>query len=65
MAKISDAPDFVICLECETPCYEFEWKEGALKEAICACCGNDEVDQFASEDDIEAMAGQWDSQKKT
>jgi hypothetical protein len=64
MAKIADTPDFVICLECETPCYEFEWKGGALAEALCTCCGNDEVDQFATEDEIEAMAGHWDTHRK-
>jgi|CXWL01.1.fsa_nt_gi hypothetical protein len=59
MAKISDSPEFIICLSCETPCYTFEWVEGDIKEAFCQACGNDEADQFATEEDLEAMAGHW------
>src|SRR4028118_2093881 len=34
------SPDFVICLECETPCYMFEWTDGQLTEALCGACGH-------------------------
>lgn len=64
MAKVADTPDFVICLECETPCYEFEWKNGVLIEAMCQSCGNEETDQFATEEEIEAMSGHWDDQRR-
>lgn len=50
-------PDYLICLDCETPCYVFEWKNDRLKEAICSACGNDEVDQFLSEEEFQALAG--------
>ena len=49
------APHHVICLECETPCYVCEWKDGKLVEATCTRCGNDDVDQFARPEDIEEM----------
>lgn len=49
-------PDFVLCLSCETPCYDFEWEDGRVSEALCQVCGNDEADQFLSEDDLEALA---------
>ena len=50
------APDYVICLECETPVYIFEWSDGAITEAMCTLCGNDEIAQFATEDDYDALA---------
>lgn len=50
-----DAPEFLICLNCETPCYVFEWSEGKLTEAFCAACATDEVDEFVSEEDYEAL----------
>jgi len=51
------APEYLICLNCDTPCYVFEWAEGKLLEAICDACGNEETDQFATEEDLEAMIG--------
>ena len=52
---MSAAPEFLICLDCETPCYDFEWALGALTEAMCMACGNDDLEQFMSEEDFEAM----------
>lgn len=49
-------PDYLICLECESPVYVFEWKDGVTKEAICEMCGNDDVSQFATEDEYEDLA---------
>ena len=38
------APDYLICLNCETPCYTFEWSTiDGCKEALCTTCGNDEA----------------------
>lgn len=48
-------PDYLICVECETPCYNFEWKEGRATEALCEACGNEEPDQFVTEDEWEAL----------
>ena len=56
MAKMSSAPEFLICLDCETPCYEFEWVDGKVGEVLCLVCGNDESDQFISEEDFEALS---------
>ena len=44
-------PDFVVCTQCETPCFTFEWDFQAfrLREAFCATCGNDELDEFEIE----------------
>lgn len=49
-------PDYLICLECETPCYIFEWKDGSVAEAMCELCGNQDPAQFATEDEYEALA---------
>ena len=48
-------PDFVVCVECESPCYVFEWSGGTITEAVCEVCGNDDPDQFATPDDFEAL----------
>jgi hypothetical protein len=52
------SPDFVICLECETPCYVFEWHDGSITEALCTTCGNDDTDQFALPEDLEELESQ-------
>lgn len=54
-------PDFLICLNCETPCYSFEWAEGKLSEILCLVCGNEEPDEFASEEDLDALASDPES----
>ncbi len=50
------APEYLICLNCETPCYVFEWKEGELEEALCEACGNDDTEQFATADEFDALS---------
>ncbi len=54
-----DAPEYLICVECETPCYTFEWQHDELTEAMCTVCGNDEVDSFTTEEEFEAMVGSY------
>jgi hypothetical protein len=49
-------PDYLICLNCESPCYNFEWGDEGVEEALCTVCGNDEADQFATEEDFDAIA---------
>lgn len=49
-------PDYVICIECETPAYVFEWKNDLIHEALCEVCGNDDPAQFVTEDEYEDMA---------
>ncbi len=50
-------PDYLICLDCETPCYVFEWEGGKLQEIVCAVCGNDDPEQFALPEDYEELIG--------
>jgi len=60
-------PDYLICLECESPVYTFEWKDGNVKEALCDICGNEDPEQFATEDEYEdlAMDRRWAQDPKT
>ena len=50
-------PEYLICLNCESPCYVFEWGDEKVAEAICQVCGNDEIDQFVTEDEWDALSG--------
>ncbi len=54
-------PEFLICLNCETPCYTFEWTGGKLTEVLCVACGNEEPDEFATAEDLEALASEPES----
>jgi translation initiation factor 2 beta subunit (eIF-2beta)/eIF-5 len=56
-------PDYLLCLECESPTYLFEWDAGRVLEAQCAVCGNDEPGAFATEEEMEEMSSdQWESE---
>lgn len=52
-----EAPEYLICLNCDTPCYVFEWRDGKAYEALCTTCGNDDIDQFMTEEDFDALSG--------
>lgn len=49
-------PDYLICMECETPTYVFELANGKVLEALCPMCGNDDPTSFVSEEELEEMA---------
>lgn len=51
------APEYLICLECETPCYTFEWDDNEVKDPICMACGNEDPEQFSSADEFDALQG--------
>ncbi len=46
-------PDFLVCMQCDTPCYVFEWNEDKHKprEVLCQICGNDEIAEFETDED--------------
>ena len=48
-------PEYLICLECETPNYVFEWQDGAIVEILCESCGNEDPDLFVTEDEFEGL----------
>jgi hypothetical protein len=51
-------PEYLICLECETPCYVFEWDDGRITEALCTVCGNDEVEQFMTQEELDDLGSE-------
>ncbi len=51
-----EAPEYLICISCETPCYTFEWAEAGVTEAMCTVCGADDPDEFVTEEEFEAMS---------
>lgn len=50
------APDYLICLECESPCYTFEWSDGKVVEILCTRCGNDDPAQFLTEEEFDTLS---------
>ena len=50
-----EQPEYLICINCETPCYTFEWQDNQVAEAMCMACGDDEPDGFTTEEEFEAM----------
>lgn len=50
------APEYLICLSCETPCYTFEWEDEGTTEALCDACGNVDPEQFVTPDEFDALA---------
>ncbi len=64
VGRVTSIPEFLVCLECESPCYNFEWRLGTIKEILCLICGNEEPDDFARQEDIEAIESHWESHRK-
>ncbi|MGD1147785.1 MAG: hypothetical protein ABR961_07545 [Thermoanaerobaculaceae bacterium] len=57
-------PEYVICMECETPTYVFEWGNGSVVEASCPVCGNDDPAAFVSEEQFEEMVAAEDEDEE-
>jgi hypothetical protein len=55
---LMDEPEYLICLECETPTYQFEFgANGKLLSVICNTCGNDSPSEFMTENELEEQSG--------
>jgi hypothetical protein len=52
-----DEPEYLICLQCETPTYQFEYVNGKLATVVCGTCGADEPSDFMTEAELEELAG--------
>jgi Zn ribbon nucleic-acid-binding protein len=50
---IMTEPDFLVCMQCDTPCYIFEWDDDKFKprEVLCITCGNDESADFETDEE--------------
>jgi hypothetical protein len=54
---VMDEPEYLICLECETPTYQFEFgANGKLLSVICNTCGNDSPSEFMTENELEEQS---------
>jgi hypothetical protein len=51
-----EEPDYLICLQCDTPTYLFEYVNGTLTSVMCNTCGNDELSDFLTEAEYEEQA---------
>ena len=52
-----DEPEYLICLECETPTYQFEYTNGKLGTVLCNTCGNEDPGEFMTEAELEESSG--------
>ena len=53
-----DEPEYLICMQCETPTYQFEYdNKGQLTTVICTACGSDDPSEFMTENELEEMSG--------
>ena len=43
-------PDYIICLECDSPNYTFDWDGTRITDAICTTCGNSKATLFTTEE---------------
>ena len=50
-------PEYLICLQCETPTYQFEYTNGKLGAFVCGTCGNDDPTEFMTEAELEESSG--------
>jgi len=46
-------PEYLICLQCETPTYQFEYLNDKLVSVVCNTCGADDVSDFLTESELE------------
>ena len=46
-------PEFLICLSCESPTYDFEMRGDKLISILCLTCGNDDPEEFVTEAEFE------------
>lgn len=57
-------PEYLICADCESPCYVFEWEEEKVVEASCEVCGNEDATTFLTEDEFDAFTSDRDWRSK-
>jgi hypothetical protein len=51
-------PEYLICLQCETPTYQFEYNsKGKLATVLCSACGNDDISDFMTEEELDESSG--------
>ena len=56
-SAMDDEPEYLICLQCETPTYQFEYVNGKLSAIVCNVCGADDPADFVTEAEFEEQTG--------
>jgi len=51
-----DEPEYLICLQCDTPSYQFEYEGGKLASVVCQTCGNDDPSDFMTEAEYDELS---------
>lgn len=51
-----EEPEYLICLQCETPTYQFEYANGKLVQCVCTTCGSDDITEFMTEAELEEQS---------
>ena len=51
-----EEPEYLICLQCETATYQFEYVNGKLASATCLTCGADDPSDFMTEAELEEQS---------
>jgi hypothetical protein len=52
-------PEYLVCLECDSPCYVFEWRNDKPYEILCEACGNEDPEVFVRPEDIDDLDLDW------
>jgi hypothetical protein len=52
-------PDYLVCLECDSPSYTFEWRNDKPYELLCETCGNEDPDLFVRPEDVDELDMDW------
>ena len=53
---MSEEPEYMVCLNCDSPSYAFEWAKGKVITVICEICGNDDPQEFVTESEYDEMS---------
>jgi hypothetical protein len=53
---VMEEPEYLICLQCETPTYQFDFVNGKVTAIVCTTCGNDDPSDFITEAELEEQA---------
>lgn len=54
-SDVDSEPEYMICVDCESPSYTFEWTNGKFATILCEVCGNDDPADFVTESEYEDM----------
>lgn len=51
-------PEYIICLNCDTPVYVFDWDGDKVTAVICTTCGADDPEEFVTDAEYDEQTGE-------